>query len=123
MVRSSNMCWYSTAEAYIRNVVVQRYEFLPDIFNRHIIIAYFCTWAAALGYGQLHIVETPNATYKQSARISKGTEKWLDVRRWTDMRECMQRMREQGRQVLVTHCNADAIPIAVRSACDLRLRM
>ena len=72
--------------------------------------------AAALGVGQLHIVERPNAQYKQSSRISKGTEKWLDVHRWRRLDTCLERMRAQGRQILVTHCDASAKSNAVISS-------
>ena len=69
---------------------------------------------AALGYGQLHIVDSKTSKYKQSARTSRGAEKWLDVHMWQDTAACIERMRQQGRQVLVTHLDADAVPITVR---------
>lgn len=33
---------------------------------------------------------------------------------WKDTAACIERMRRQGRQVLVTHLDDDAVPITVR---------
>ena len=70
-----------------------------------------------MGFGQLHLVESDVTTYKQSmTRTSAGAEKWLDVHKWETMDTCIARMRLQGRRVLVTHFDENAIPITVR--CD-----
>lgn len=69
---------------------------------------------AALGYGQIHVINSSSGKYKQSARASQGAEKWLDVHVWMDIGACIEHARRQGRQILVTHFDDTAIPISVR---------
>jgi hypothetical protein len=83
---------------------------------------------AALGYGQLHIIDSLTGKYKQSSRTSKQTEKWLDVHLWRNAEQCMQRVRTQGRQLIVTYFDEAAIPASVQPSsvscflCTLVLR-
>lgn len=87
--------------------VVPVVEGLYDLGN----VAAVCRSADALGYGGIHVIDSLSERYKQSARTSRGAEKWLDVRVWKDTTSCIRHLKGQGRQVLVTHLDERAIPI------------
>jgi len=67
--------------------------------------------AESFGFLPFHIIETPDGKYKMSDRISKGTEKWLDIHRYksgdlTTESGCFKRLRDQGYKVYATDLNA-----------------
>lgn len=94
---------------------------MPDRFAAHGCALSAAQSLAALGFGQLHLVNSDVTAYKQSiSRTSTGAEKWLDVHKWGAMDECVARMRLQGRRVLVTHFDDTAVPITVRAPSALR---
>lgn len=73
-------------------------EHLHDIGN----ISAVMRSAESFGFLPFHIIEQPKAKYKKSDRISKGSEKWLDIKKWSDSKECLKALKAQGYQVVVT---------------------
>jgi len=67
---------------------------------------------AAMGLGAVHCVVN-GTKYKQSQRTTAGAEKWLDVKVWSDTRDCLNGFKEAGFQIVTTHLSADSIPIQV----------
>jgi tRNA (guanosine-2'-O-)-methyltransferase len=49
-----------------------------------------------------HIIEKKEAKYKKSDRISKGSEKWLDLKKWQDTSQCLSALKKQGYRICVT---------------------
>jgi len=66
--------------------------------------------AEAFGLQEIHFVEN-QPKYKISQRTSKGTDKWLDVRRWRQSLECAQYLKEKGYKICATHLDEKAVPI------------
>jgi tRNA (guanosine-2'-O-)-methyltransferase len=73
--------------------------------------------AEALGFQCAHVIELDDK-FKNSARVSQGADKWLDVRKWRSMspgdatRDCVADLKRQGFQVLATHLDHRAVPIS-----------
>lgn len=68
--------------------------------------------AEALGFGAMHIIEgeiLPKNPYK---RITRGTDKWLDVERWgiDETLKCAQTLKDRGYRLVATHLSEDAVP-------------
>jgi tRNA (guanosine-2'-O-)-methyltransferase len=62
--------------------------------------------AESYGFLPIHIVEREDAKYKKSDRISKGTEKWLDIRRHKGPEKCFKQLREDGFKIYATDLKA-----------------
>lgn len=65
--------------------------------------------AEAMGYQSLHLVETQEK-FKAANRVTQGTDKWLDIQKWTDPTVCATHLKERGYQIVVTHLDA-AVPL------------
>lgn len=61
--------------------------------------------AEGLGYQELHVIDRGDV-YKKSKRTSQGAEKWVDLVRWNDTKECVQHLRDRRLRILVTHLEA-----------------
>lgn len=58
--------------------------------------------AEAFGFHQFHqIVEI--GKFKSAKRVSQGAEKWLVKHHWNNTESCIQRLKEQGYKIYVTH--------------------
>ena len=73
-------------------------EHLHDIGN----ISAVMRSAESFGFLPFHIIEQQQAKYKRSERISKGSEKWLDITKWKDTKACLRDLKKSGYQVVVT---------------------
>ncbi len=59
-----------------------------------------------LGFLQLHVVEPEGFKFKSANRVTKGTEKWLDVRQHATAIEAVSALKDEGVCVLGTHLAA-----------------
>lgn len=82
---------------------------LENIYDRGNISAVLRS-AEAMGYQCAHVIEL-GAKFKRANRVTKGADKWLDVRKWTSTIECTRELKRQGFQILATHLDAKAKPI------------
>jgi tRNA (guanosine-2'-O-)-methyltransferase len=73
-------------------------EHLYDIGN----ISAVMRSAESFGFLPFHIVERPGSKYKMSDRISRGTEKWLDIRKHKSSVECVKELKERCYKVYAT---------------------
>lgn len=78
---------------------------LEKIFDQGNINAVFRS-AEAMGFQDVHMVD--NHKIKISQRISKGSDKWLDVKQWPDTKACFDHLKQQGYKILVTHLDASS---------------
>lgn len=89
---------------------------LENIYDRGNISAVLRS-AEALGFQCAHVIEADDK-FKNSARVSQGADKWLDVKRWRAetagqaTRDCVQSLKANGYQILATHLDSRAKPIA-----------
>lgn len=66
--------------------------------------------AEAFGFLPFHVVRT-EGRFKNSARSSQGSEKWLDLHYWDSSDTCLSKLGEDGYQVVATSLGKDAVPI------------
>jgi len=78
-------------------------EHLYDIGN----ISAVMRSAESFGFLPFHIIERKEARYKMSDRISRGSEKWLDIHKHKSTRDCFADLKSQGFQIFATDLNAD----------------
>lgn len=57
--------------------------------------------AEGLGFDEFHVIAT-DQKYKRSGRSSRGAAKWLDVRTWKAVPECVHHLRRRGYRILAT---------------------
>ncbi len=81
-------------------------EHLCDIGNINAVMRS----AESFGFLPVHILERPEQKYKKSERVSKGSEKWLDIYRSYDNVSALKELKAKGYQLVATTLN-EASPI------------
>lgn len=82
---------------------------LENIYDRGNISAVLRS-AEAFGLGQVHLIEAEK--FKESQRTTAGADKWVEIRRWKNTEDCIQEMKRQGKQIVVTHLGERSKPIS-----------
>lgn len=82
---------------------------LEDIYDRGNASAVFRS-AEAMGFGQVHMIELGEKV-KESQRTTAGADKWLEIKRWKSTAACVEELKAQGKQIVVTHLDATSVPI------------
>lgn len=82
---------------------------LENIYDRGNASAVFRS-AEAMGFGQVHMVEL-GEKFRESQRTTAGADKWVEIKKWKSTQECVQKLREQGKKIIVTHLDATSVPI------------
>ena len=77
-------------------------EHLYDVGN----ISAVMRSAESFGFLPFHIIERPGAKYKISDRISKGTEKWLDIHKYKETEKCFLDLKKSGYQIYASDLSA-----------------
>ncbi len=83
---------------------------LENIYDRGNISAVVRS-AEGMGFQNIHIIE-PTEKFKESQRVTAGAEKWLDIVRFKQTVTAVSHLRECGYQILATHLDANAKPLA-----------
>ena len=83
---------------------------MENIYDRGNISAVMRS-AEAMGFSMVHMVEL-GEKFKESQRTTAGADKWVEVRKWKSTKECVQALKAQGKQIIVTHLAADSKPIS-----------
>ena len=78
---------------------------LENIYDRGNISAVMRS-AEAHGYFNLNIIEKPDSKFKNSNRVSQGTEKWLNIKKFSTATECAKDLKAKGFQIISTHLDA-----------------
>ncbi|MCB0421648.1 MAG: RNA methyltransferase [Bdellovibrionales bacterium] len=78
---------------------------LEDIYDRGNVSAVMRS-AEAFGFIDFHIIEKPEARFKNSNRVSKGTERWMDLQKHESTFNCVQLLRKRGYKIYCTHLGA-----------------
>jgi tRNA (guanosine-2'-O-)-methyltransferase len=65
----------------------------------------------AYGIQELHAVEGPMKPWDRNKKISQNADKWLDVRRWSSTRACLEHLRADGFAIYATHLDDRARPL------------
>lgn len=83
---------------------------LENIYDRGNISAVLRS-SEAFGNQCAHVIEI-GEKFKKANRVTQGADKWLDVTRWKSTLACTRELKRQGFQILATHLDAKAKPIA-----------
>jgi tRNA (guanosine-2'-O-)-methyltransferase len=70
-------------------VVLDRLE---DNFNMGAVVR----TCEAMGLQELHVVRNPNEAWKPNARVSQGSDKWMDVVIHEDFAACREHLKSRG---------------------------
>lgn len=82
---------------------------LENIYDRGNISAVMRS-AEAFGFYQFHIINT-GTQFKESARVTQGADKWLNVRKWSSTEESLAHLKKQGYKIYTTALTETAIEI------------
>jgi tRNA (guanosine-2'-O-)-methyltransferase len=66
--------------------------------------------AEALGFQKFHIIQNGDR-FKVANRVTKGTDRWLEVKKWVTTSDWIKFIRDQGYRIAVTHLSDESIPI------------
>jgi tRNA (guanosine-2'-O-)-methyltransferase len=61
----------------------------------------------AFGFLRMHLIDAPGARFKAANRVTKGAEKWLDVRPHPTPRSAVEELRRDGYQIWATDLDTD----------------
>ncbi|CAG9466060.1 unnamed protein product [Pedinophyceae sp. YPF-701] len=67
--------------------------------------------ADALGFGAMHVIHNEGNKFKQTNRVSRGSEKWVRIQAWGESHECLTHLKEIGYRVLVTHLSENTMEL------------
>jgi tRNA (guanosine-2'-O-)-methyltransferase len=84
----------------------QMVSVLENIYDRGNVSAVMRS-ADAFGFMRMHLVDQPNAKFKAANRVSKGAEKWLDVRLNSTATEAVSELRNDGYQIFATQLDTN----------------
>lgn len=87
------------------NVVV-----MENIYDRGNISAVMRS-AEALGFSQMHLIEL-GERFKESQRTTAGADKWVETSKWKSTAACIEKLKSEGKQIVVTHLDSSSKPIS-----------
>jgi len=79
---------------------------LENIYDRGNISAVMRS-ADAFGFPRIHLVDKPGTKFKAANRVSKGTEKWLDVHLHSSSEETVDTLHANGYKVYATDLDTE----------------
>lgn len=82
---------------------------LESIYDRGNVSAVMRS-AEGLGFGNFHVIETQEK-FKESARVTQGADKWVEVKKWKKTTDCVRALKEQGFKICVTHLDEKSKPL------------
>ena len=82
---------------------------LEGIYDRGNISAVMRT-AEGLGFANFHVIETQEK-FKEANRVTQGADKWVEVQKWKQTKDCVKALKDQGYRICVTTLEASK-PIA-----------
>ncbi len=92
----------------IDQVVAQRslhvISVLENIYDRGNVSAVMRS-AEASGFLRMHLVDQPGGRFKAANRVTRGAEKWLDVRAHSSASSAVEELKAQGYQIWATDLN------------------
>ncbi len=97
----------------IQKIVPQRSSsFIPvleNIYDRGNISAVMRS-AEAFGFYEMHIIEG-SEKFKESARVTQGADKWLNIYRWSNTKEALSFLKERHVKIYATHLSKESMEI------------
>lgn len=105
----------------IEEVIADRTRAVTVVLDRLIDphnVAAVMRSADAFGVQELHVVES-DAGFTASPRVAKGSQPWLDIRRYSNPSSCLQTLRERGFEIHVATMNGERTPEQLRSCSPI----
>jgi tRNA (guanosine-2'-O-)-methyltransferase len=62
--------------------------------------------AESFGFVNFQIIDRPDGKFKNSNRVSQGTEKWLNIKKNKSTTQCLNQLKESGFKIYSTHLDA-----------------
>lgn len=62
--------------------------------------------AEAFGFAPFHVIET-SEKFKNANRVTRGSEKWLEIQKWKTSKDCISHLKSEGRKLIVTSLDAN----------------
>jgi tRNA (guanosine-2'-O-)-methyltransferase len=90
-----------TMERVIANRSFHLVTVLENIYDRGNVSAVMRS-ADAFGFLQMHLVDQPGTKFKAANRVSKGTEKWLDVHLHASASSAVESLQQKGYRIFAT---------------------
>jgi tRNA (guanosine-2'-O-)-methyltransferase len=78
---------------------------MENIYDRGNVSAVLRS-AESFGFFACHLIEKKEATFKASARVTKGAEKWMHIEKFETATESVNRLKADGFQVFATDLEA-----------------
>ena len=95
----------------INDVVCKRSDFfvpvLETLYDRGNISAVMRS-SEAFGFYKIHIIEQMGEAFKESKRVTQGADKWLEVKRWSETKSCLEFLKKDGYKIFTTSLSDDA---------------
>lgn len=63
-----------------------------------------------LGFANFHLIETQEK-FKEANRVTQGADKWVEVTKWKTTAECVRKIKDEGKQLVVTALTPKAVSI------------
>lgn len=82
---------------------------LENIYDRGNISAVMRS-AEAFGFYEMHIIEGCEK-FKESARVTQGADKWLNIYRWSTTQEALDFLKSKGVKIYATHLSQESMEI------------
>jgi len=82
---------------------------LESIYDRGNISAVMRS-AEGLGFANFHVIETQEK-FKESQRVTQGADKWVEIQKWKQSKDCIKALKDQGYRICVTSLE-NAKPLA-----------
>jgi tRNA (guanosine-2'-O-)-methyltransferase len=55
----------------------------------------------SFGFGSMHIIDSKKI--KQTNRVTRGSDKWIDIYRWSNTKDCLNKLKSVGYKIAATH--------------------
>jgi tRNA (guanosine-2'-O-)-methyltransferase len=88
-------------DAVVANRSLHLVPVLENIYDKGNVSAVMRS-SEAFGFLQMYLVDAPGARFKAANRVTRGAEKWLDVRSFSDPVSAVKDLQSKGYQVWAT---------------------
>jgi tRNA (guanosine-2'-O-)-methyltransferase len=66
--------------------------------------------AVGMGFPKIEVIQDERK-FKEANRVTKGAEKWMEMRQWTNTTECLTKLKQEGFQIWATHLSPNSVPL------------
>lgn len=93
-------------EAVVENRSLEMVSVLENIYDRGNVSAAMRS-SEAFGFMRMCLVDDPSAKFKAANRVTRGADKWLDVRSYGAPGDAVRELKSEGYQIWTTDLNTD----------------